>query len=432
MLRKLSLVLWPVALLAVWGGLLVWGVWPTTAVSSAPTQSSTAIPGITDITHTPDGVRFILNTPTVAFDPESGQLTAVGLEGRLTQLGAPDLPYYHTAVAVPTGHTIHVNLKPMGQSHISQAYVPPFGQEILPYELLDSTPQESNNLTDVGTVLRSEDPAVYGLDGLYPAEVWENTAVSNYQGAGIVNLSLYPIRYNPGRGELHHTPQLEVDIRFVPQNGIGTPAPAPLTNLPRLEGIVLNPASAAPYQAPSLGAFDLSASQNNPIRLPIGQPVLKIQLDQDGIYEISPAEVAAAGITTPLNKASLQLMTNGESVAYQFIDSNGNALFDGDDRLRFYGAAWQGSRAQRFFITDNIYWLWDNGTPSLMTTVASVNTTAVVTQTFTSQTFEEDQIAFLTRMGAFHWNLSPNEPDAWFWRSLGQTGRHSTPPSPSN
>ncbi len=389
------------------GSLIFLAVVPPTAVS----QSN--VTGLTNLDSTPLSLSFTLNSTDLTLD-EDGYPTAVGLANSITQLGAPALPYFHTAVAVPSGHELRLTVTESDPRVQTVGYIPPVGQAVLPYELLgmEMTEQEAADLQTSGMILE-EDPRIYGQDALYPAEVVEYTAVQNYRGAGIANVRLYPVRYNPTTGELRHIPQLHVTIEFVPVASVNTITTA-VAPLPSLDGLVLNPAQAAPYQAPTASRTNAQSL----VTLPVGQTVLKIQVDEDGLYEISPADLVNAGFANPLTRDTIQFMHNGQSVAYQFIDSNGNNLFDGNDRLRFYGQAWQGSRAQKFFITDNIYWLWDGGTPSLIGSAPSTTPAPVITQTYTSETFEEDVIFDFTRMGNFQWNLSPNEPDAWYWLAI--------------
>lgn len=414
MLRKPLSFLLPVFILPLFilGALFSLVFSPPTAVSQAKTTDL----GLTIQTNTPQSLSFTLGSADLRFDAE-GQPTAVGLDHTISQLGAPALPYFHTAVAVPTGHDIRVTVRESNPNSQAVSYIPPVGQPVLPDDLLGMSEAEIiEQQLQMSGVIREEDPRIYGQDAFFPAEVVEYTAVQNFQGAGLVNLSLYPVRYNPATNQLTHTPQLHVTIDFIP-TGATTPATTS-QQLPNLRGLVLNPEQAAPYAPAAATRTSLS---NNTVTLPVGQTVLKIYVDADGLYEITPTDVTNAGITTPLDQDTLQLMHQGQSVAYQFIDSNSNNLFDGNDRIRFYGQAWQGSRAEKFFITDNIYWLWDGGTADLVDNVASTSPSNIITQTYTSETFEEELIFFFTRMGAFQWVLSPNEPDAWYWRNLGQT-----------
>ena len=393
--------------LFVLGSLISLALLPPTAVS----QSNIA--GISNLDSTPHSLSFTLNSSNLTLN-EDGFPTAVGLDNHITQLGAPNLPYFHTAVAVPTGHELRLTVTESDAKVQTVGYIPPVGQAVLPYDLLgtEMSEQEAADLQTSGMILE-EDPHIYGQDALYPAALVEHPAVQNYSGAGIANVRLYPVRYNPATGELRHVPQLDVTIEFVPVASVNIETTA-VAQLPNLDGLVLNPAQAAPYQAPTASRTDAQSL----ITLPVGQTVLKIQVDEDGLYQISPADLVNAGFANPLTRDTIQLMHNGQSVAYQFIDNNGNNLFDGNDRIRFYGQAWQGPRAQKFFITDNIYWLWDGGTSSLIGSAPSTTSATVITQTYTSENFEEDKIFDFTRMGSFQWLLSPNKPDAWYWLAL--------------
>ena len=89
-----------------------------------------------------------------------------------------------------------------------------------------------------------------------------------------------------------------------------------------------------PYDDASLAAFEaatdlgrqavpstgLADPDFNPaVTLPIGQQSFKIEVGDDGIYEVTYGELVAAGMPPAgINPATFQLMNRGEAVAYQF------------------------------------------------------------------------------------------------------------------
>ncbi len=56
------------------------------------------------------------------------------------------------------------------------------------------------------------DPAVYGLNSLYPAEIAQSVTVQNFRGYELLTLRLHPVQYVPSHGELYFYPRLVVTV----------------------------------------------------------------------------------------------------------------------------------------------------------------------------------------------------------------------------
>lgn len=158
------------------------------------------------------------------------------------------------------------------------------------------------------------------------------------------------------------------------------------------------------------------------IQLPTGQHVYKITLNSDGIYELSYDALQAAGMPVDIvNPQTIAMMHRGEPVAYAFV-GNENTLFEPGEAIRFYGWAFDGSRYEQQFVTDNVFWLWTGGTPARIeslpntaTPTGSLKTTATATVTVAP---ENDFFSTWTD----RWSDFPNEPDAWYWDRIPRTG----------
>ena len=162
------------------------------------------------------------------------------------------------------------------------------------------------------------------------------------------------------------------------------------------------------------------------VSLPQGETTYKITLEETGVYEITFAELQNAGLGT-VDPSTLQMMHRGRSVAYQFI-GDGDAVFESGEKIRFFGWAFDGSRAERQFVLDNVYWLWAGGTASHLTEASPVGASTTVTNYQATIRLEEDH-AFDT-MGAFtDWESTGFAPDSMYWQ---QNYRSSTAESTSN
>ena len=105
------------------------------------------------------------------------------------------------------------------------------------------------------------------------------------------------------------------------------------------------------------------------VQLPVGSETFKREVDQDGLYAVTGADLAAAGMNlAAVDPDQIQMMQNGNAVAYQFVNVDGKAGFGTTDEVRFFGWAFDGSRYEDMYISNNIFWLWAGGTANQVQT----------------------------------------------------------------
>ncbi len=150
------------------------------------------------------------------------------------------------------------------------------------------------------------------------------------------------------------------------------------------------------------------------ITLPLDQSSFKIKVPEDGIYELSYSALEAAGMdVAAANPQKFELMHRGEAVAYSFVGDS-DTKFESGEKLLFFGSAFDGSDYEKQYIDSNYYWLWANGSPTVMTAVANSSNKPASAAWRASVTTGDDLI-FNT--GNFRWDENQvNEPDAWFWK----------------
>lgn len=176
--------------------------------------------------------------------------------------------------------------------------------------------------------------------------------------------------------------------------------------------LTLNETTAAPNQPQSTNALDT----NFPTTAP---ETYKIEVDQDGIYEITYSDLITAGMNVAeVNPNTIEMMVRGQPVAYQFVNDNGDSTFDPDESIRFYGWAFDGPRIEKQFITNNVFWLWAGGTPKIMGETANLSGGEVVTSLRTAVTKEPETL--FTTTYTDQWAAFPNEPDSWYWDLVKQ------------
>ena len=374
-----------------------------------------------------NGLQFQLDTPTFQIE-STGKLHVVGLDNRVTTPGAPDLPYYVTMVALPPQAEVSVVVTEGDVSETAVSTINPVPQ--LGLEELDVA-REALEAIGINPEVNSPhpmaqpDPAIYSQNALYPLTNYEVTEPMYARDIRLVELRLYPVRYNPITQTIRQARNLTISITFSGAQ-FENAHPADSYNdahLKQLDDLLLNG-----DQAHSWRSLPDSVTTASGSKLPVGVKTYKIEVNQDGIYEVSGAQLAAAGMSIgSINPSTIEMLNQGETVAYQFIDNNNNNQLNSDDVIRFYGKAFDGSRWEKMFVTNNVYWLWAGGTASTINSVANSTGSGypVVTDFMSTVTKEPEVYMFTTWTD--QWDTFPNDADNYYWDFLRQL-----PPNPAS
>jgi hypothetical protein len=110
-----------------------------------------------------------------------------------------------------------------------------------------------------------------------------------------------------------------------------------------------------------------------------------------------------------VDPASIEMLHRGSPVATQFL-GNADDKFEPGESIRFYGFAFDGSRLEKQFVSENIFWLWAGGASRAVTKKPSVSGEPI-SATLASLTREPEVIYFQ----GFTNSWPENEPDAWYW-----------------
>lgn len=347
-------------------------------------------------------LTFALHTPTFAIN-EDGLLTAPGLTARTSQSGTPDLPFYTTYIALPPEANAAVTVE---ATAVSTQIVPTLRP--VPTAI---QPESHDDITLTTTVLEETlayDAAFYSQDALYPTELYTLSEPMYLRDIRLVRLTLHPFRYNPAQNSLTHAQNLNVRVTF---SGTDLTDLRPVLAyqdryLAMAQGLVLNASQIDAWRSLPRGL------NSTPTALPVGQTAYKIAVSQDAIHEVTYGDL---GITGSYPSSSIQMLHGGQAVAFQYIDGgNNSSLFDhANDKVRFYGWAFDGSRHDKQYVTDNIFWLWVGGTASSIATTASQNGFPTASSFSESITHEQDNRFSSTFVAQELW--TENEPDSWYW-----------------
>ena len=202
-------------------------------VSQTSAIAQSAIAQTQTIQSDETSLRFTLTAPQLSIT-EQGDVLAAGLTTQIQEPGAPALPHYATFILLPPEATasITVRASDVANRAVAQiASVPQPANQVDGMEMGAGTAvSPSNNPLQAQPPARvnAPDPAIYQQDALYPDALYSLSEPFYYRDLRLVELRLYPIRYNPATGNLQHAQQLDVAIQFEGAKwGDLRPAPTP-------------------------------------------------------------------------------------------------------------------------------------------------------------------------------------------------------------
>ncbi|MCA9995146.1 MAG: hypothetical protein KDE56_05330, partial [Anaerolineales bacterium] len=298
---------------------------------------------------------FTLTTPLV--EQANGRLSISGLDQTIAEANAPALPYYTTLIALPPQASATVTVTPSDLSHTEAGFVAPMAVP----ELANSAALPSGSDMLDSTILASgidssPNPAIYQTNALYPRTLYTVSELMMYRDVRLVRLQLFPVRYNPVSGWLQQSQTLRVAISF--EGGV-VPSQLPVAD-PALD--VLKTAVFNPQHLQSWRQLPANVAQAPATELPIGVDTFKIEITEDGLYDISYADLQAAGMNVAtINPHTITMLHRGQPVATQLIGDSDNQ-FEPGEAIRFYGWAFNGTRFEKLYADTNIFWLWAGGT----------------------------------------------------------------------
>lgn len=389
-----------------------------------------------------DQVRLLLKSPAYqistanSLSSENITIQVSGIPNDSTP-GQPRLPRLSRLVAIPVGVDVTLAYRsPDSQAVPGKYRLPVAGQpQPLAEELTPGTFQPDASL-DYASI---DSPGSF-----YPAVPVQISDEAWLRGQRLVRVDFYPIQYAAG-GSLRWHPVLEVTLSFTPRADVqpdaapGFQAFSPLDEL--AEGLVINPESARRWR-------DLNWQTTAPI--PLGRSAstsdfdetrYKISINEDGLYQVTGAELAAAGLDiSQVNPQDFSLTNQGSAVAILIQDIDGNdaeadGLFGATDRVVFYGEKFRGDRmAERYAAEDdlwaamptgwqphmspemfekysdtNVYWLDVDGPAGLR--MAEANGIPVgnylIPGVFPATVHAEQDVRWYT--------LHQSDEDTWFW-----------------
>ena len=370
---------------------------------------------VVNLVQSDEGLSFTLDVAPPQLSAE-GVLAVDGLFGTTTEIGAPAIPYYSTLIALPPMADVQVAVRVGDVEVISAEQVRPVPSADLPTdgkELSKITSLEKEGLQYL------PNQAIYAEDALYPHALYTVSEPMYLRDLRVVQLSLYPVRYNPAQAQINYTDQINISIQFDGAQPSSNPAPEIDSDGQTARSLVLND------QFPNSWR-DLPRTTAAPTTFPIGVDTLKIAVEKSGIYKVTYADMQSAGLAVgSINPNNIQMSHRGQPVSYKFVGNNDNT-FSNDEYILFYGKEFNCSindascRYEKMYVTAHYYWLWVSNSAGTRLTTASNPTGYTAVTTFPSTIkFEEDNY-----FRALYTNdLTPFQtaPDGWYHFEMGFT-----------
>jgi uncharacterized repeat protein (TIGR01451 family) len=361
---------------------------------------------ITELTLHDQGLSFTLQSPSVHVDSD-GRMVAPGLERVIQQPGAPALPYFSTYIVVPPEADISVEVSEKEVVEFSGINVAPV--PVLDREAALGASEQGMLAIDNSQTRPIPDPEIYLRDDFFPVDSIRLSPPAYLRDVRVVLLELFPVRHNPLTGRLTHAREMDVLI------GFDRPV-ARADSIPR--------ELAAPFGQATAASLVLNAEQMEQWRglpaelastttaLPLDRDLFRIEVDQDGIYEVSYDDLSAAGMDVAnVDPATIEMLYRGEPLAYVFFGDS-DSMFESGEKLRFFGWTFDGSSHERQFVGNNVYWIWAGGTPTGIPGISASGGAEV--SSFQSTVTGEPELVWWPGY-TDKWHSMPNDPDPWFW-----------------
>ncbi len=330
--------------------------------------------------------------PAVGFD----RVTIAGA-GESRAVGAPRVPVVGTLVAVPAGAEAEIEVLEIDAGVVVGG--------ILLEPVAQPFAEEDADGTLVPALRFAIDSELYARDAEFPPVVAELGAKGRLRDQEVVPLRVYPARYNPVGGTLRHHARIRVGIRFVLPPGFQAPAPrlsSPVFDR-LLERLLINPPTASPRGsvAPLQAPMEVASGFG---------PRLELGVEVDGFYQVSGAELQAAGLDIgSVDPRNLRLLEGGEEIAIRVVGEEDGSL-DPGDTVEFFGRGMKTEYTRR-----NVYFLEEDIGAGLRMSERDVTPSglAPVQTTHATTVHAEDG-------NSEYWQAMPNGDglDHYFWQRL--------------
>jgi hypothetical protein len=358
--------------------------------------------------------RLVLELDTQQFSLEPGTVSDVESEpasacqtlsvagyASTSRAGAPQLPVKGALLGIPSGAQVElvileVEAKPLpGVYHLCPAARP---------QVRGLNPAEQSvqpGLPQFAGYQALQDPQAYAQPGFMPQQPAELGITGFVRSQRVAQVLFQPFQYNPVTGELRQVSHIRVALQLAGASMVAHPLQAG-------EGFfetVLRDSLLNYSQARAWRVLPVSPGIQKTIDETAAPLTIKILVDQDGIYQITYADLAGLGIdVNSILPSTFRLFNQGVECAI-YVAGEASSTFNPDDYILFYGQA-----VDTKYTGSNVYYLQVG--PGFGKRMAEKNAPPNGAQ---EQTYFMAEQHFETNL--LYLTASPSGPDqdAWYW-----------------
>ncbi|MCL4869482.1 MAG: hypothetical protein KJ063_10970 [Anaerolineae bacterium] len=325
-----------------------------TPVQGAVEVAPASEPGTTNVTilaSDDERVLFAVTSPDPGLVPVEINGTVyeqVVMEGydQLRVPGQPDLPHTAFVVALPPGAVPVLSLLEQEQDILLDVMPAPVSQhDLVRWDGLDS--EEAPEFEE--RILF--DPEVYEVSALYPAAAATLGEPFWLRDQRVVSVMVQPVQVNPVEQTAVVNTRLVLEVRFTFPDG-PTAAADPRPESPDYEDILrtnlLNYEQATQWRGREANA---APPQTSPCLANWNANSFRIAVKNNGIHQITHAELVTAGLSGTVNSNRIQMCYLNQEIAI-IVEDGGDGVFGAGDRIVFYGQTIKTQETET-----NIYWL---------------------------------------------------------------------------
>ncbi len=350
-------------------------------------------PGVHLLRSDEQGIVLELHTPNYELE-EQRQADVVCQRLRVPgytqseEAGRPQLPLRVMLLGVPPEAELELEVTPLQTTRVPGYFaVCPAPQAV--------TEQGEDGLRRYVLRETEPDPAVYGVDSFYPAQIARLDDLGFWRSQRLVRLAISPFQINPLSGELKHYQRLRVALRFQGRIGVASAVMERKEFETALKGVLVNYEPARTWRQEPVQTMAVT-----PWTPP--QPGYKVTLQEDGIYQLNRTALAAAGLPVEtLDPRTLRLFNAGQEVAI-YVRGQEDGRLDEGDVVLFYG---QGADTR--YTDTNVYWLTYGGAPGLRMAEKTSQPGGVEPISFRASVHLEDNLIYISSLpiqtGFDHW-----------------------------
>ena len=259
--------------------------------------------------------------------------------------GAPQIPLAGAMVGVPNAANVSVQV-------LDADYILLSGLKIVPVPRYTAIALDLTSLAaDTLQPTYVTDQAIYAQDTWYPQTPAQLGMIGALRDQPVAQLQFYPVQYNPITLETRVYRRIVAQVTWTDE--IVTAQASERTASPAFESVLAETLLNYHHLVrPQTTQISPSITAANIAETLASTQTLKIYVDKDGIYQITPNDLASAGLAPDsLDPRNLKLTNQGVEIPL-YVSGQDDGTFDASDYLLFYGKA-----ITDVYTSENVYWL---------------------------------------------------------------------------